>query len=224
MGNISNVINYCMYDTWEKSESQMFARLFAWASKRNPSNNNTKIMYYVFEEDKRNVSKYIEDFSVLYCLMDENIRDKDGSLWKEFLWYSIECITHCMPYNIVLNSASSACAREIFLLMQDYPDFSFCFDVAKSLSLEEDIRELRRAIAIRQTIDQESVMEIFNIVKSEGWFVLSLVCDVIEVFDDFKAGLDEYRKWHESGMDESEMAEAAIDIGRKNIFKKEVLV
>lgn len=232
MGNISNVIDYCMYDKWEKNEAQILACLFAWASRLNPSNNETMVMYYVFDEDTRTVSRHMEDFSVLYNSLNDavnhgyfyknNTRDCPYSR-REVLLQVVECITNFMPYNIVLSCASAGCAKELFLLMKEYPDYSFCFDVAKSLSLEADIRELRKAILTHRTtkqgLSQELVKEFFDIVRYGGWFALSSVCSFIEVLEDIKAGLDKYHDLRNHGFTDAMMAEEAINMSRKKYYK-----
>lgn len=228
MGNILNVMSYCTYDTQRTGNPHVLARLFAWASKMNPSNDETKIMYYIFNEDTRTVSKHIECFDVLYRSLVSYVREGFPMYFGMggMLPHVVNSITHHMPYNIVLNSASESCAKEIFLLMEQYPDYSFCFDVAKNLHSEMDICELRRAISICNNIDfsKNYLEELFNIAKFDGWFVLASVCDVIEALDDVSAGLDEYHKWKKHEMRESDMLEAAIIITRKKLYKKGDLV
>lgn len=231
MGNISNVIDYCMYDKWERDESRILACLFAWASEMNPSNDETMIMYYTFDEKTRTVSKRMENFSVLYQSLNDtvnhgyfyksNIRDCHYSR-REVLLQVVECITNFMPYNIVLASASAGCAKELFLLMKEYPDYSFCFDVAKNLYSEMGIRELRKAILTCNAIgglNQESVKELFDILRYGGWFVLSSVCTFIKVLESVKAGLDKYYELRNYGFDAAMMAEEAINMSRKKYYK-----
>ena len=197
----------------------------------NPSNDDTKIMYYVFDENTRTVSKHNEDFSVLYNHLNDIINHrflddivnndyfrsrniKDLSYYRrEILSQIVECITHNMPYNIILNSASAACAREIFLLMEQYPDYSFCFDVAGSLSLETDIRELRRTITICKVVNPKWAGELFDIVKNRGWLVLASVCDLIEAFGSVEAGLDKYHEIQNHVASTCDLIGAFVSIG-----------